>query len=175
MENIKKYSRILKLLFGGLALLYPVISACYWGFAPALPDQAYASLPVALAKIQWNHWTKMIGFAVTLPSTLILSRVFFILKKIFESYQQGSVFSLNNSENLHRIGKLMIYYVIINVMQVPALSFGLTFQNPPGQRVISASLSSNDFSLIVIVLIAFILGWIHKEAFRINEESKLTI
>jgi hypothetical protein len=55
------------------------------------------------------------------------------------------------------------------------MTLALTFNNPPGQRMISIGFSSTDFSEIVTALMIIVVAWIMDEGRKLKEEQALVI
>jgi hypothetical protein len=51
----------------------------------------------------------------------------------------------------------------------------MTWQNPPGHRAATLSLSSIDIATLLTAILIILISWIMAEGCRLREEQQLTI
>ena len=54
-------------------------------------------------------------------------------------------------------------------------TFAATFNNPPGQKIISISVGTMTIEAMFYGSILLLIGWVMKEAAKIEEEQALTV
>jgi hypothetical protein len=103
----------------------------------------------------------------------ILGFIYFI--KILNYYQQGKIFSEQTFLAFKWISRLAFLRAIYTPIKYSLLSIITTFHNPVGQRVLSATIGSDDIFNIFIVGFFLLITSIMYEGYKIKKEVDQTI
>jgi hypothetical protein len=115
--------------------------------------------------------TLIFGFIV---SAALASFIFYALHKLrqfFVSCSAGDVFTSENGCYLHRFSIFTMLYAVLTIPAKALLALILTINNPPGERILSISLSSTELSLVFLGAVFLVISWIIKESARIAEDN----
>lgn len=97
------------------------------------------------------------------------------LARLFKLYQQGILFDIENIILIKRIAQLMIGGEILSLIYQPLITMALSFNNPPGERFISITLSTMNGTNLLTACIIFAAALIMQEARQLQAEQELTI
>ena len=178
LERIKKQGKRFKYLFIALFIITPVIPAAVWIFYNYLPavireqmmKQFFTSAPASLALDQ-RIYSAIAGLIVS----GITMAGFYVLIKLFSLYEKGIIFSSDNVSCYRKLGFLIIISMAAGIIQNSAISVIFSLHNPPGQRIITLSLSSSDIAIGIIGMIVVLISWIMDAGREIMEEQELTV
>ncbi|HNX24076.1 MAG TPA: DUF2975 domain-containing protein [Spirochaetota bacterium] len=178
LERIKKRGRLFKFLFAGLFLITPAISVLMWIFYNNLPDlirvqmmkEYLVTVPVNLAFDQ-RVYSSLAGLALS----CISMAGFYILIKLFSLYEKGIIFSSDNVNCYRKLGYLIIIFMAAGIIHNSAMSVIISLHNPPGQRIITFSLSSSDFALGIIGMIVVLVSWIMDAGREMSDEQEYIV
>lgn len=193
MQRIINISRFFRILFTAYMVFLPLWILFHWFVATsdwikgtaietALKNGAiYMSILSGANSLKLHEHTfsipaKFIGFF----GSIILNGIFmcgiFYLIQLFKLYEKGSVFTLQHVHYFKNIGLVVAVYSTLGMM-VSDLVFTLatTFDNPPGQRMISIGFGTPNMELLVIAGLMVLTSWIMAEGFKLKEEHELTI
>jgi len=157
---------------GAVALL--ALFLWVWSDPMVLPGVLAAATGVAveLPLSPLAYWGSFA--AAWLPLTPALAALW-LARRLFRGYAEGEIFTLAAARRLGGIGRLLLLTAGAGVLARTLCVLALTWQNPPGQRQLAVSLSSNDFGLLVLGLLLTVVGWILAEAARLNDENRLFV
>ena len=180
IQRIARASRRLRRICTATIFVLPIASALYWLFF----NQIYAPssfiptsmipLPVHITE-ELSDLTRFLAF---LTELLPLTALIYGLKKLgelFHQYEQGQIFTDKNVSCFRSLGRILIIWVLCDVVQNPLLSIILTREKPPGQHVITVGFCSADFIALFVGIIILIIAWVMDEARMIKEDQALII
>ncbi len=178
LERIKKRSRFFKLLFIGFIIITPAISVIMWMFYNNLPylmkiqimKEYLITSPVNLA-VDQRIYSSLAALAVS----SILMWGFYVLIKLFSLYEKGVIFSRGNVECYRKLGYIIIISMIAGIIHNSAMSVIISLHNPPGQRVVTLSLSSADIAMCIIGMIVVLISWIMDAGKEMMDEQEYTV
>jgi hypothetical protein len=182
MENTKRIavaSRRLRRICIGMIVVMPIASAFFWAFfnqiysSSSVPT-SMISLPVPITE-DLDGLTRLLAF---LTELIPLTALIFGLRKLgelFRLYENGYIFTKKNVSCFRSLGRILIIWVICDVVKSPILSMVLTMDKPPGQHVITIGFYSADFIAIFVGIIILIIAWVMDEARLIKEDQALII
>ena len=93
------------------------------------------------------------------------------LWSLFGEYSQGRIFSLRALGALRRLGLSLLALFAMRPVVGALLSVALSWDRPRGQRVISLSLGSEDYMLLLLALLLLALARVMQESARVAEEN----
>lgn len=119
--------------------------------------------------------SRFIGFLIGLIPVAIDLYVIYCLARLFSLYKVGKIFTLENIQYIKRIAYFLLLGQIINPFYQVVMSGFLTYANPHGHRVMVASVSGMNISIIIISVITIVIAWIMKEAQQLKLEQEYTV
>ncbi|KTD27475.1 Protein of uncharacterised function (DUF2975) [Legionella israelensis] len=179
MRKIKTASRILHLIFMSLCWLLPIVTAFFTFFHIdtmihyGMFDQIISSSKIHSTDYSLIH--KAIIFTIQLLPLSITIFICHRLAKLFNLYEHGSLFELDNIKIIKQISILMIIGEFIQIIYQPLITAALSFNNPAGQRFASITLGSTNLTTLITAFIILIASWMVKEAYELKNDAQLTI
>jgi len=173
--RLQSVSRRFRILFQALLFLVPIGNAVFWMAVNHLPDVARREcLPyVDVFPLPWS--ALLMGFLTSmLPVGVGLYGVY-CLSRLFRLYEHGQVFLAENVYWYKRLSRVLLWSCLAGILCRCLLSVVLTLHNPPGQRMISLSLSSDDLNLLLLGGVLAVIAWVMDEGRRLQEEADLTV
>lgn len=179
MNKLMKVSHHFKMLFQSLLVLFPVATILIWSVIDKLPLEMIASNTelgtINIASLSFTPLSKLLGCLISFLATGVIMYGILQFIALFKNYEAGEVFSLQNVRYYRRLGYSLFYFVIAKFISLPLMCMALTFQNPPGKRMVSVLFGSNDFLLLVTGGLVLLISWVMQEAYKIAEENAKTI
>ncbi|MDE1464021.1 DUF2975 domain-containing protein [Spartinivicinus poritis] len=117
--------------------------------------------------------TKILGVAITVIPLSVILYGLYLLINLFKNYEKGQVFTLLNAIILRRIGLLSYIWVICEVIYSTLLVLVLTFQNPPGEKILQITLLPSSIIPLVFGSIIISISWVLVEAQKVAEDHAL--
>jgi hypothetical protein len=149
----------------------------YWIFLRMRPDtfQHWLKRTVPV-DIQWETvqgwqlesvwWLSLLGFGV-------LCACLYTLRPVLRQFSQGLFFDLNNSLRLRRLSRLLFLQAAgVSPVLTSAAGVLLSWNHPPGQRLLAVSVSSDTFQLILMSGVMLIVSEILVEGCALAEENQ---
>jgi len=110
--------------------------------------------------------------AASLPPVLLGLALLWQLWSLFGEYLRGAVFSPRALACLRRFGALLLALSVAQPLSQTLMSVAVSWDNPPGQRVVMLTLSSNDYALVLGALVFMAIARVMTEAARVAEENE---
>jgi len=174
MQRIQRVSKKFRVLFAVLSLCIPILVLLYWLLFNHLPAGFIMQLPVAV-KSSLPMGTLVMAFFVSLIPTSVAIYGLINLNRLFRLYEQAIVFSEQNVLYFRRIGYTLIYWVVANQLFTVLISLTLTFNNPPGERMLVAQLAISDIGSLIIGGVVVLVSWVMNEATKMEHEQAYTV
>lgn len=180
--KIKKISRSFRWLFTAIFMALPVIHGLLWFYAP-IPKYDFMQLGFVVDLIPkgihlltpLSPLTRLYSFLVDLVPLIILEFLFYSLIRLFKLYERGEIFSALNVVCIKNIGVSLLVLQIVQVICNGLLSMILTWNNPPGFKVITVTLSGFNVGMMLMALLIILVSWVMMEGCRLRNEQQLTI
>jgi len=103
-------------------------------------------------------WQRIAGFAAdALPAGLLVAALAFLLVLI-RQLEAGNWFEEASEHALERVGHFMLWYLLASFLNDTFLVLIATATNPPGQRALAISLSSDTLLGLVPALMALVIA-----------------
>ena len=183
MQRIAKVSRVFRIIFQMLLILMPLFTIISWLI---LPDQL--RLSSSIGSIAYNPipndlnvpalitpMTRVLGFLINMLTVGINMSIFYFLVRLFRNYEREQIFSLTNARLIRKVGYALLVWQILRPIQTALMSLMLTWHNPPGQRELLVSFSSNNLAVILIACIVILISSVMAEAYKLQQEQEYTI
>ncbi len=143
-----------------------------WG-SPELPRWLLADLGVA-DKIASPSPTLAVRAAGLLVTAVPVGLFVFALlqsRRLLAEYAEGGQFSWSAARRLRRIALVICSLAVVGPLTRTLLILVLTFNNPPGQRLLSIGFSFNDYFMGIVGGLLLVIAWVMVEAARLAEEN----
>ncbi|PKG39784.1 DUF2975 domain-containing protein [Psychromonas sp. Urea-02u-13] len=182
MSNIQKQSRRARILFQVLLVLTP-LSVCYYWLTVDTQFDFLTTLGILQSSYDISSYTQL-PLTVTTRVIATISSLFLcaiimyalqVLIHLFRNYERNEIFSMNNTMSYQKLGYCLFYWVGASVIYGAILSVILSFNNPPGERILSISFEGMDLLTIMLGFIILIISWVMKEGFILADENNHTI
>ncbi len=182
-KKIETLSRILKVLFLGLACALPIVNAGGWitdGYMflqpwihwEVLPQLSEASIP---AFGQLSVQAKLLGFLISLIPVGFKTAALLFLMKLFGLFEKREFFSKESVLYIRKLGFCLLFGQLVYPFYMGMMTLALTMNNPPGMRNITVGFEGEQASLTIVALIVILVSWIMNEGRKLQEESEATI
>ncbi|WP_373054839.1 DUF2975 domain-containing protein [Vibrio salinus] len=160
----------------------PILVCAFWLTIETSYD-FLAQLGIFLSGDELKTYTQlpltMTSRILAMVVSLLLSGVFMyalkVLIRIFRNYENRVIFSLDNAICYHRLGYCIFYWALGSIVYHSLMSVILSFNNPPGSRVLTVTFGDMDFLTLVFGCIVLIISWVMKEGYLLAEENSHTI
>ena len=148
------------LILAGLAV-YPNLSIAHlyntYNFSPDIPPlSAWQYVALAIAAIF---------------SALPLLFALWKLRKMFQLFAAGEVFSALATRHLFNAAKGMVIWGVITVFSATVVVLILTANAPAGEHMLVINVSSAELASIFIGVVFAIMSWVMQEAARLSDEN----
>ncbi|MDJ0917815.1 MAG: DUF2975 domain-containing protein [Woeseiaceae bacterium] len=127
-------------------------------------------LPIQWFTVGRGQWYALWGATVVYLS-LGYAGVWY-LRKAFRSFASGDWFDAQNSRYLRRFAALLVLQGIAKPLHFGLASVILSMKHPPGERMLSISLGSNEAILIVAGLVFWVLADLLVEGTKADAENR---
>ncbi|MFA9394026.1 MAG: DUF2975 domain-containing protein [Halodesulfovibrio sp.] len=180
MDNllqIKKLSKKFHLLFSLLLIVIPLFDAAYWALINVLPE-TLINVNVSSTHLSPNPLPiklQLAGFAVSLLPLSALIYGLINIRKLFSFYREGVIFSFEHVCIFKKTSTALVLWVFSSIFYESAKSLIFSFENPPGQRIVSVGLGSPEITTLMVAGIVFVIAWVMDEGRVIAEEQQLTV
>lgn len=119
--------------------------------------------------------TRVIGYLVSLAPMVVELCIIYFLIKLFQLYEKGEIFSLQNVRYIRNIGLVLLIEQVVSPIYEAVMGLVLTWGNPPGHRYASITLDGTNVGIVLTALLIILISWIMAEACQLHEEQELTI
>ncbi|MEM9631316.1 MAG: DUF2975 domain-containing protein [Pseudomonadota bacterium] len=109
----------------------------------------------------------LFGIAIALLSLAVWN-----IRQVFKRFQAMEFFSPKTLANVISIGVWLIIFAIFDLISDPIGSVILTYDFPPGERLVEVSLDGAEIFCLVLGALMLLLGWILREAALIADENR---
>ena len=182
MLNIQKQSRRVRLFLQFLCAVVPSGVIYFWLTAQTpfdfLSNTGVVQLSFKIDSLTQLPLSNITRLLATIASLLISGIVLYalsILIRLFRNYENGEIFSSENAVCYQKIGYCLFYWVVGGIIYGGVISVILSFNNPPGERILRLSFVGMDFLTIVLGFLVLIIAWVMKEGHKIADENSHTI
>ncbi|MCK8070749.1 DUF2975 domain-containing protein [Vibrio sp. 1CM23M] len=180
MSNIQKQSRRVRLLLQSFLALTPIM-VCYFWLTIETPYDFISATGIYyydighLTMLPLSMTTRMVAAFTSLAMSSILLYALMVLIRLFRNYERGEIFSLENAMSYQKLGYSLFYWVLGSVIYSSLMSVILSFNNPPGERILGISFVGMDFLTLILGIIILIISWVMKEGYILADEHSQTI
>lgn len=185
MLRIQKLSQIMIYILNCLLVLIPLSTISVWVFnqwstwAVIFSKSMTIETPdgmINIANLTLTPLQQMIGISGSFMGLLPLLLGAIMLKKLFQNYKVGCIFTLENAGRYKKLGALFFLHAFIaQPLQGLLYVLAITLSNPPGHRFISIGFGTPNLETIFCGILVIIISWVMAEAQKLQDDQHLTI
>jgi len=175
MQNFQVFSRRLRCLFHFFIFLLPLLTIFYWFNVERALTLEINPFFIPQENITLNTLSYGLGLTISLIPTFIGMIMCYFLCHLFKNYENGSVFTEINASYYKKLGQTLFIFSLVQLSLPALMSLALTFQNPPGSRLLMLTIGTSQILPFIISFVVSGIAYVMKEAHRLDNEQKLTI
>ena len=188
MKHIQKVSSYLIWIFNALLLTIPLLllaqfTLIQWAPMKNLIEKGFILKPIETPEglvnfinLTFTPLSWSIGFV---GAVLGLTPFFFgllILKRLFQNYRKGHIFSSENVQKYKYLGWLcFLDGLLIKPISDMLIILMATLSNPPGHRYISLNFGTPNLEVLFWGMLVIVISWIMAEGYKLQKDQDLTI
>ncbi len=168
MDRIRSVSRIMRFACLIAAALLPIALAALWltpGSSPVFDGIDSATVTENLTFLK-----RALVFALALIPTALAVMALLRLSRVFAGYAAGRVFTQDAIDGLRATAWFAVWATAARIAVTPLVSVALTYDNAPGQRMVTLAISSDNIFGFVFALTLLVIAWVMSEARRIADD-----
>lgn len=169
--RIAKVSNRLYWLVSAVLLAAPVGVIWAFGYAFAHPDFLLTTFPNLPPETEITPLKSGLVIALGTLTFLPLLMAFVHMRGLFGRYRRAEILTNPCAHHITRIGQWLMGAAGMALALPTLQGLALTFDNPPGARVLSISASSNTVAVFLIAGLLTVIGWALRDAARIADEN----
>ena len=120
-------------------------------------------------------WQRLLVSIASAPTLILEILSMWSLMRLLKCYEGFEYFTVKTARYFKLIGIFAVCSEAAKVFQNIPVSYFLTFMNPPGERMINISLSTQNVSGIMLALVIILVGWVMERATTLQQESDATV
>lgn len=179
MTRLQLYSRWVGLICRLFLLLVPIGVIYFWLTVQTPYDYPgliqYGLEIESLTSYPLSMQIRLLAIVVSLVYALIIIYALNCLIKLFNNYQKGEIFTLENAGFYKKLGYSIFCWTVGGMIYHAIMTGVISFNNPPGERIIALSITGVDILSLLIGLLVVIISWVMQEGYRIADENTHTI
>jgi hypothetical protein len=152
----------------------PILTLLYWLVFNYLPNSLTTELPVAVNNA-FSLSTRSLAFLVSLIPMSVAIYGLITLKELFKLYEDTIYFSVKNVKCFAHLGYTLIAWVFTNMIFVTLISLVISFNNPPGERMVVVGFEISDMATLIIGTLIVLVSWVMNEASKLEDEQTYTV
>lgn len=171
LSRIQRVSRIMQAICTLILITVPLALALVWSnFETLAPlSEALNRIPFQPANLTWINL--LLGFLVSLAGAAVVLYGVSRLRRLFALYGDGQVFTHESARCIRGFALAIIVYAAVAPIIGGLLSVVLTMGNPPGERVLAISMSSNELALLFLGACLLVISWVMIESSRLADDN----
>ncbi len=175
-EMMKLSYRGVSTLLQGLCTLALGALPLYWVSLGLRPEVWQKVLTRALPfDVQWQTvqaWQWQSVWALSWGGVLLVCACLYTLKPVLKQFGNRQFFNGDNSLALRRLSRLLCLQALVHPLLVSGASLLLSWNHPPGQRLLSVSFSSQTFQLMLMSGLMLMVSELLVEGCGLAEENQ---
>ncbi|GAA5646121.1 DUF2975 domain-containing protein [Vibrio proteolyticus] len=182
MNKIQTQSRRIRQFFQFFLIVTP-IAVCYYWLTVGTTYDVLTRFGIVELSYDFSEYTqqpltamtRLFAAGASLLLCAILMYALSVLIRLFRNYEHHEIFTLDNAICYQKLGRCLFYWVGGSIIHGALISVILSFNNPPGERMVTLSFQGLDFLTLVLGVIILIISWVMREGHDLADESRLTI
>lgn len=169
-QRIQRISRFMQHFCTFLIWFLPLLIISIWF---VFDDLLFALVKetVAIKSDHFSFTARLLACLVNLVPVGLLVYGLSRLRDLFRLYQASQIFGQENTQALLSFARLLFAYAIAKPIASAVISVIVTFNNPPGERQLVLTLSSNDLGVFFISAVFLIIAWVMAEAHKLAQDN----
>jgi hypothetical protein len=169
--RIIKVSNWLYWLVSGL--LVTLTPALIWAFSGVWKNPEWVRNVVANLPAETVLGTEKSVAVVLLMAIAFLPMVAALvqMRGLFQRYRQGEILTDSCARHILRTGQWLMVTAVFALLLPTAQILLLTYDNPPGTRMVSVAISSDTIAVFFIAGLLTVIGWALRDAAQIADEN----
>jgi hypothetical protein len=151
---------------GGVAL----VASPFWFLFDPLGYIAFHGLPSEALAL--DRRALLFGTLVSVADSAISAAPLWQLWKLFDLYARGRVFDREAVVRLRRFAWTLLAMALLQPVIDTAMILALTLGNPPGHRLLSFSIGTQQFVAPLMAAVVTAIATVMAEAVRLSEENE---
>ncbi|MBN7819823.1 DUF2975 domain-containing protein [Bowmanella yangjiangensis] len=94
------------------------------------------------------------------------------LRRAFSNFARGELFTLDNSRYLRVFAVLLLIQAVVKPLHFALSSLLLSWNHPPGQKVLSFMLGSAEVKVLVLAMILWVMSDLLVKGCQLDNENK---
>lgn len=148
---------------------YPFLGNVEWNMVPKITDVPIPALSDMSSEM------KFFGFLVNLIPNAFAMLALFYLAKLFRLYEELEVFSAKSVKCIRHLGYVLLIGQLAHPIYYGLITLTVTIANPPGKRMISLALGTEEIKLMAIAAFVILISWIMDIGRKLQEEQEATV
>ena len=170
LRRIRRVSRTMMYLCSASFVLIPVALALAWANFELLRNVPPLG-GLYIAESGPGALSLLSGFLVSLIASGILLFGLWRLRRLFQLYSDGRIFTAENARCLTSFAWALVVFALTKPLFGALLSVLVTWHNPPGQRALAISFGSNEIGVAFVGVLLLVIAWIMREGCLLAEEN----
>lgn len=154
-----------------LAAGVPLLVLAWWTLADDAALLDGADLACAAPASPLALWQRVAAGAAALAPALLLGLALVQARALFSAFAAGRAFTAGSVARVRRIAGWILAAAAAGVLATPAMSVALTLANPPGQRLLTVSLGTEDLFALMIAGVLWAMAAAMAEAVRLADDA----
>lgn len=171
LNRIRRAGRVMSGLCFAIIFALPLGLAFIWANLGALGPEFIAQVSGGVQIETLGVGTLFLGFAISMIPVSMLIYGLVQLRRLFGLYGAGQIFSRLHAVYLRRFALASILSVFLKILSGSLLSVLLSFNNPPGARHLTVSITSDHLGTVFLGSVLLVIAWIMVEGSKMAEDN----
>jgi hypothetical protein len=123
-------------------------------------------------QVKLDGFSRFLGALVTGAHAAFIAAALWIASNLFGRFATGAIFEPQTGAALRWIGGLTVAYGLMAPLARTLCALAVTWNNPPGQRMLVVSLGIDEFIIGVLGALILVLGHVMAEAAALAEDNR---
>jgi len=168
VRRISRVAAVMTVVCTALAVATPAIMALVWLNIERLPR-----LPVPRALVaDLSFVDRAGGFALSLIAAGVAVWGLVSLAALFRRFRRGDILDARAAVLLQRFAIAVLVLPVARIAGEGLTTAWLSRDAPPGERMVSLSLSSDDLLFVVVGVLLLTIAWVLRDAAAIADENR---
>lgn len=165
IQRVSKYVQVILYFLLISVVLFSVHETySHYDNAATVSSQGLLHIPVSFP-------ISVLLCAIRLIPNVVLAAVIYYLIKVLKLYARGTVFSSQNNLYLRRIGFLLLFKELGQLIITPLTTLLTTLDGALLKEHMILALGISDISNLLIGFCIILLSWVMHEAYKLKEEN----
>jgi Protein of unknown function (DUF2975) len=172
LQRIRRTSRMMVWVCMAIVVVLPIALVVYWATTSAADLAVQGNLSASAIQAPLMVWQRVAAAAATaVPLAMLLLGVWQV-KRCFEQFAQGSVFTAQATAHLRRFAGWAAAAALAAIAAGMVVSVLLTFGNAPGMRHITLGISSNHVFMLFFAALVWVMADVISQGQALAEENE---